>query len=179
MEKVAQSGSARPTQSGPRSRPDWVGRGPDWVTRRFALGGRRPPRSTNFVWVAHRSLIFLPALPGRLPIPAWQHRSLLSIATNAASEGLATPDASPPLPVNHAPAVCRARNWVAAAPPRSVTPVLVPIPPAARRTVHRPRDRPGLHCSLLFYRLVLVKAARLGATQVQRPDAVSFPDRAR
>ena len=33
MEKVAPSGSARPTQSG-------LDRGPDWVTRRFALGGR-------------------------------------------------------------------------------------------------------------------------------------------
>jgi len=33
MEKVAQSGSARPTQSG-------LGRGSDWVTRRFALGGQ-------------------------------------------------------------------------------------------------------------------------------------------
>ena len=34
MEKAAQSGSARPR--------------PDWVTRRFALGGHRPPRNTNF-----------------------------------------------------------------------------------------------------------------------------------
>jgi len=53
MEKVAQSGSARPTQSG-------LGRGPDWVTRRFALGGRRPPRS-NF-----HLLLSLPS-PPRLP----------------------------------------------------------------------------------------------------------------
>jgi len=47
MEKVAQSGSARPTQSGlpatqsglGRGSQTW-GRGPDWVTRRFALGGQ-------------------------------------------------------------------------------------------------------------------------------------------
>ena len=40
MEKVAQSGSARPTQSGLPARSQTWGRGPDWVTRRFALGGQ-------------------------------------------------------------------------------------------------------------------------------------------
>jgi len=47
MEKVAQSGSARPTQSGlpatqsglGRGSQTW-GRGSDWVTCRFALGGQ-------------------------------------------------------------------------------------------------------------------------------------------
>jgi len=38
--KVVPGGSARPTQSGlGRGSQTW-GRGPDWVTRRFALGGR-------------------------------------------------------------------------------------------------------------------------------------------